>query len=103
MLPRLWLWLRLFERLLDGVEGAAPHVAIALVGPLGVVVEQPLVEIDLELFDGGIELSAEGAPSGRPEELSLHRAVEAFDEAVGLGPAHLGLACSMSLSAKYNS
>ena len=53
-------------------------------GPLGVVVDQPRIEIGLQLLDRLVELAAKDGA----EELIQHCAVEALDEAVGLRPAH---------------
>jgi hypothetical protein len=68
-------------------HGRAALVAVAEVRALVVVVVQPGVEVGLERLDALVEPAAHG----RPEEFLQHRAVEALDEAVGLGRADLGL------------
>ena len=52
---------------------------------LSVVTDEPGVEIGLERFDGLVE----GLAHLHPEELFEEDAVEAFDEAVGLGRSGL--------------
>src|SRR4051794_18898609 len=55
---------------------------------LGVVVDQPCIEIGLQRFDSFVE----GLAHLHPEELVEDCAVEALDEAVGPGRANLGAA-----------
>lgn len=56
--------------------------------PLGVVVDEPGVEISLECFDAVVE----GVAHGHAEELVEDGAVETLDKAVGAGCPHLGTA-----------
>lgn len=70
----------------DGIHRALATVAIAAMGALGIVVDEPGIKIGLEVFRTGIEVLAQGDL----EELRPDRAVEALDEAIGLGAAHLG-------------
>lgn len=55
-------------------------------GALGVVVNEPAVQIRLQRINGLVE----GFPQGGLEELLFDRAVEAFDEAIGLPRPDLG-------------
>ena len=57
-------------------------------GPLGVVVSEPEVEIGLR----GLDAVVEGLAHFHAEELIQHRSVESLDETVGLGAADLGAA-----------
>jgi hypothetical protein len=72
----------------DGIDGPSSHVPVSEVGPLGVVVKQPGVEISLQGLDGVVEV----LPQVDPEELVEDGAVEALDEAVGPGRADFGAA-----------
>lgn len=57
-------------------------------GPFGVVVDEPGVEVILQ----GLDAVVEGLAHLHPEELVQHRTVEAFDEAIGARRADPGLA-----------
>jgi hypothetical protein len=78
----------LTDESLDRVPGPAALVAVAEMGSLVVVVVQPGVEVGLEHLDALVELLVHR----RAEELAEHGAVEALDEAVGLGRADPGRA-----------
>jgi antitoxin PrlF len=54
--------------------------------PLGVVVDEPSVQIGLQLLQRRVQLLAKD----QLEELTLDRAAEALDKAVGLGATHPG-------------
>ena len=72
--------------LIDGVEGSPAAVAVALMRAVAVVIGEPVMEVQLQTFDGFIEGGAEDFA----KELVEDGAVEAFHEAVGLWPAHAG-------------
>lgn len=76
------------EGLVDGFDRPAPHVAVASVRPFVVVVDQPGVELGLQVVEGIEDRVAQAGA----EELVEHGAMEALDEAIGLRPAHPGLA-----------
>src|SRR5688572_16125108 len=77
----------LTDEALDGFPRSTALVAVAEMGSFVVVVVQPGVEVGLE----GIDAVVEPAAHRRLEELLEHGAVEALDEAVGLGAADPGL------------
>ena len=68
--------------------GVRPRHATALVGPLGIVVDEEGVEVLLHGIDALVEL----LPSHDPEVLVEQGPVQALYEAVGLRPPHLGRA-----------
>lgn len=77
-----------FQVLQDSLDRAPAHVAIALMGTLGIVLDQPPIEVGLEGFNRFIERR----PKRNPKELIQSGAVEALDEAVGLRLADLSAA-----------
>ncbi|MPM04588.1 hypothetical protein SDC9_50866 [bioreactor metagenome] len=56
------------------------HGFCSLCGPLGVVMDKPLIQISLKSRHTFVEVFTEG----NPEEFVQHSLIEAFDEAVGL-------------------
>lgn len=60
--------------------------AVALMGSLGVVFNQPGIEIGLQLINAGVE----GGAKGGSKELIQHREIEALDKAIGTRRAYLG-------------
>jgi hypothetical protein len=79
-------WVAFFQVQVEGVDRATAHVSISLVRTLRVVVDQPGIEVRLELLHALVELGAKGDA----EELVQDRAVEALHEAVGLRLANSG-------------
>ena len=65
----------------DGLDRPPSHAAVTEVGPLGVVVGKPGIEIGLERLDAVVE----AVPHGHAEELVEHGAVKALDKAIGAG------------------
>jgi len=82
VLPSIFLYI--LEIPHDGIDGSYCLVAVALMGPLCVVVHEPGVEIALQGLSGLVELGAEGVA----EELVQHGAIEPFHEAIGLRAPH---------------
>jgi hypothetical protein len=75
-----------FQKRVNGLKRTASHIAVAQVGTLGVVADQPLVEVRLE----GVDSVVEGRTQGLDEEFFRHGALEALDEVVGLRRARAG-------------
>ena len=73
---------------LEDLLGRPPFHAAAAVGLTGVVGLKIRIQVLLHLLDGLVP----GGPPLDAEMLFEERAVEALDEAVGLGPPHLGRA-----------
>src|SRR5436305_6531954 len=67
-------------RIQEGVERRFSVTVPAGMGTLLIVLAQPVIEVRLQLIQVAIKLLTEG----RAVELFLHRAVEAFADAVGL-------------------
>lgn len=72
----------------DGIHRSFPPVPIAPVRALGVVVNQPLVQILLKRLYALVEVF----PEGNAEEFVQDRLIEALNKAVGLRRFHFGSA-----------
>ncbi len=70
-----------------GIDSSTPQVRVALLWTLGLVVDEPGVEVGLQRIDCFIE----GGAQGLNEELIQHDALEAFRVLVKHCPGHPAL------------
>src|SRR5437763_6029069 len=85
------------ERVKNGLHRGLSEAPASLMGPALVVVDEPGIEIGLQLVDRAIDLLAER----HPIEFVEHGAMEALADAIGLRALGLGAAVVGLASEKW--
>ena len=85
--------------LAESLQGGAPEAILAGVGPLTIILLDPLIQIGLQLLQHAADFLAEGDGV----ELILDGAVKAFANAIGLRVPGLPLLSCRRITSRLNS